>query len=84
MKKLLTVNVGRPRPNPWKGISSTGIARTALLLSILMMTGCRWAAMQKTAVIRAASDTMLASIVKLQSATPLTQSKTRVAPAPAV
>ncbi|GAA1361714.1 MOSC domain-containing protein [Streptomyces beijiangensis] len=23
--KLLTVNVGRPRPNPWKGISSTGI-----------------------------------------------------------
>jgi MOSC domain-containing protein YiiM len=25
VKKLLTVNVGRPRPNPWKGISSTGI-----------------------------------------------------------
>ncbi|MGA8116929.1 MAG: MOSC domain-containing protein [Actinocatenispora sp.] len=23
--KLLSVNVGRPRPNPWKGISATGI-----------------------------------------------------------
>ncbi|WP_329126221.1 MOSC domain-containing protein [Streptomyces sp. NBC_01465] len=23
--KVLTVNVGRPRPNPWKGISATGI-----------------------------------------------------------
>jgi hypothetical protein len=59
------------------------IARAALLLSLLLMTGCRWYEMQKTAVMRAASDTMLASIVKLQSGTPLTQSKTRVAPAPA-
>lgn len=23
--KLLSVNIGRPRPNPWKGLSSTGI-----------------------------------------------------------
>ena len=23
--KLLSVNVGRPRPNPWKGLSATGI-----------------------------------------------------------
>src|SRR3954470_12511795 len=23
--KLLSVNVGRPRPNPWKDLSSTGI-----------------------------------------------------------
>ena len=23
--RVLTVNVGRPRPNPWKGIKSTGI-----------------------------------------------------------
>ncbi|WP_328535630.1 MOSC domain-containing protein [Streptomyces sp. NBC_00344] len=23
--KVLTVNIGRPRPNPWKGISATGI-----------------------------------------------------------
>src|SRR3954454_20938185 len=23
--KLLSVNVGKPRPNPWKGLSATGI-----------------------------------------------------------
>ena len=23
--RLLSVNVGRPRPNPWKGLSATGI-----------------------------------------------------------
>jgi MOSC domain-containing protein YiiM len=23
--KLLSANVGRPRPNPWKGLSATGI-----------------------------------------------------------
>lgn len=28
--KLLSVNVGKPRPNPWKGLSATGIDKRAV------------------------------------------------------
>jgi len=29
--KVLSVNVGKPQPNPWKGISGTGIDKCAVI-----------------------------------------------------